>query len=289
MSLENRSVASQAEAPATGKTARHTIDDFGAQWTRFRDNDGYYASTEMLADILKPLVDVCSLAGRRVGDVGSGTGRLVNMLLDAGAGNVVALEPSAAFDVLVANTKARAARITYINAAGGELPLDPPLDFVFSIGVIHHIPDPAPVLRRMHDALAPAGTCLVWVYGHEGNEMYLRFAKPLRRLTARLPDMLLAALSHVLAVCLRLYVGACRFVPLPMHDYMRGVLANYDYRHLHVTVFDQLNPTYARYYRRDEIEAELRQAGFANVRTHWRHGYSWTASGQRAAAPVGGA
>ena len=64
---------------------RRTIDDFGEQWTRYRDNDGYYASTRLLGDITEPLLPVSEIRGMRVADIGSGTGRIVNMLLDAGA------------------------------------------------------------------------------------------------------------------------------------------------------------------------------------------------------------
>jgi predicted RNA methylase len=40
------------------------------------------------------------VAGRQVADIGSGTGRIVAMLLAAGAARVTAIEPSRAFEVL---------------------------------------------------------------------------------------------------------------------------------------------------------------------------------------------
>ena len=87
---------------------RATIRDFGQQWTRYQENAGYYGSLALFRDIVGPLVQPEELAGARVADVGSGTGRIVNMLLDAGVGSVIAVEPSAAFDVLVKNTADRA-------------------------------------------------------------------------------------------------------------------------------------------------------------------------------------
>jgi hypothetical protein len=44
------------------------------------------------------------------------------MLLDAGAAQVVAVEPSAAFEVLRENTEARKDRVNYLNLRGDALP-----------------------------------------------------------------------------------------------------------------------------------------------------------------------
>src|SRR5262245_23690634 len=126
---------------AAGDIDQQTIADFGAQWTHYRENPGYYGSVELLRDILEPLLPVSEIAGRRVAEIGSGTGRIVNMLLAAGAAHVTALEPSEAMTVLRENTAGRADRITYVRTTGEQLPLSPPNDIVVSIGVLHHIVD----------------------------------------------------------------------------------------------------------------------------------------------------
>jgi SAM-dependent methyltransferase len=267
--------------PPITDTDRKTIADFGAQWTHYRDNAGYYASLGMLEDILDPPLPLSQIAGRRVAEIGSGTGRIVNMLLDAGADHVVAVEPSKAEAVLRANTAARSDRITYVHATGDQLPIAPPLDVILSIGVVHHILDPRPVLARAWQALKPGGKIALWLYAWEGNESYLRLALPLRRLTSRMPDAVLRVFTHALVPPLKSYTLLCRVFPLPMRDYMLSVLGKYTYSTLWVTVFDQLNPAYAKYYRHDEAVELLVQAGFTDVQCHHRHGYSWTVVGQK--------
>jgi SAM-dependent methyltransferase len=240
---------------------RKTIADFGEQWTSFRGNPGYYGAIDLLNDLLAPLIPVESLAGLRVADVGSGTGRIANMLLDAGAKHVIAVEPSSAFLVLQENTAARRDRITYLHDTGDHLPAGSELDLVVSIGVLHHIPDPGPVARAAYEALRPGGQLFVWLYGREGNETYLRVAEPLRRLTTRLPHSALTAISSALALLLDVYIALCRFVPLPMRDYARGVLAKQPRSVRKLIIYDQLNPAYARYYRREEAERLLQSGG----------------------------
>jgi hypothetical protein len=68
-----------------GDPGQITIRDFGEQWIRFPSSEGFYASLELLDDLLGPLLPREVLRNARIADIGSGTGRIVNMLLAAGA------------------------------------------------------------------------------------------------------------------------------------------------------------------------------------------------------------
>jgi SAM-dependent methyltransferase len=267
----------------TSDLTSRTIADFGDQWTRFTTNDGYYASLELFADMLGPLLPLDSLKGKRIAEIGSGTGRIVHMLLAAGAGHVTALEPSQAMAVLRENTRSDADRITYLECRGEDLPAEPAQDIVVSIGVLHHIPDPAPVVAAAYKALKPGGRLLVWLYGREGNATYLSLILPLRAISTRLPHSMLAAVSHGLNVLLGVYVAAARRIPLPLHRYMTEVIGHLPRQRRFEVIYDQLNPAYAKYYTRAEAERLLQQAGFEDVTLHHRHGYSWTVTGLRSA------
>ncbi len=258
-----------------------TIRDFGEQWVAYRENAGYYASTELFRDIAGPFADRLPVRGARVADIGSGTGRIVRMLLDLGAAHVTAVEPSAAMTVLRENTEGQRERVTYVHAPGDELPLEPALDAVVSFGVLHHIPEPDVVVRRVFEALKPGGSFLIWLYGHEGNELYLSLTEPIRKVTTRLPHPMLDALSGALRYPLDAYVWACSRMRLPMANYMTNHVAKLSPDVRKLTIYDQLNPAYAKYYRREEAVALLSRAGFTDVEVHHRHGYSWTVLGRR--------
>jgi SAM-dependent methyltransferase len=258
-----------------------TIEDFGAQWTRYRENSDYYGSLALLQDILGTMLSAEEIAGRRVAEIGSGSGRIVLMLLKANAAHVTAVEPSRAMEVLRDNTREFTGRVTYVHGRGEAIPAEGRFDYVFSIGVLHHIPQPEPVVRAAFEAVRPGGRMLIWVYGWEGNEAYLSWVLPLRKLTRRMPDGVLAALCHVMNVGLAGYVGLCRWLPLPMRAYMRSHIAKLSWHARYLTIFDQLNPAEARYYRRAEAEALLAQAGFSDIRMEHRHGYSWTVIGTK--------
>ena len=257
-----------------------TINDFGEQWRQYSDNEGYYGSVELFSDILFPFLAVEEIKGCRVAEIGSGTGRIVNMLLQAGAGHVIAIEPSEAFEVLCHNLL-EPEKFTCLKVTGDLLPASGDLDFVFSIGVLHHIPDPKPVVEAAFRALRPGGWFLVWLYGKEGNALYLSFISPLRVFTKRLPHFMLSFLAEIMYWPLVLYIKFCHRLPLPLKGYMLSVFEKMSPEKRRLIIYDQLNPSYAKYYTRREAEKLLIDGKFKNVRIHHRHGYSWTVIGTK--------
>ena len=233
-------------AMTTDKLQQQTIDDFGEQWTKYTGNSGYYGSSGLLQDVFGPLVDISELAGRRVAEIGAGTGRFVRLFAEAGASFVLALEPSAAMDVLKRNT-GDLPTVHYLQATGDQLPASNDLDFIFSIGVLHHVPDPVPIAAAARQALRPGGTFAIWLYGKEGNGFYLFVLNALLGLTRRLPHSLLAAFVWVAYWPMAAYMHASRVLPLPLGKYMREVLLKFDRPTRRLVLYDQLNPAYAKY------------------------------------------
>lgn len=278
-----RASGSKSDAEQAGRLEARTLRDFGAQWGQDADNEGFYGSLELLRDMLGPLLDPEALRAARVADVGSGTGRIVRMLLAAGAAHVTALEPSQGVELLRRNTAEFGERVRVLHATGDQLPPGLGLDLVTVIGVLPFLPDPDPLLRAAHAALRPGGRIVVWLYAAEQSGLVRGGVAALRRVTTRLPDPALRALCALLDRALDPYLFACRYLPLPLRGYLLGVFAKLSRAKRRLTLFDQLNPSYVRYYARDEVVALLTRCGFADVRLHDRRGYSWTAIGTRPA------
>jgi len=255
--------------------SERTIRDFGEQWTAYKDNTGYYGSSDLFADIWGPLRSEIALEGSRIADIGAGTGRFVNIFLDAGADHVIAIEPSDAMNALKANTRNRQGRITYLQTTGDRIPADGALDYVFAIGVLHHIPDPLPVLRAARAALKPGGSFFAWVYGSEGNGLYINALNALRFIATRVPHGVLVMIVWLLYGPLRLYMAAARVLPVPLRRYVTEVLGKLDGPTIRLVVYDQLNPLHAKYYSREEVTDLFVHAGYRQVRLYHRHGYSW--------------
>lgn len=99
-------------------------------------------------------------AGIRVADIGCGTGHAVNVMAQAYRASTFA-----GFDIAddaIARARAEAEAMGLVNARFEildvtRLPTDPPFDLITAFDAIHDQADPAAVLRRGHDALAPDG------------------------------------------------------------------------------------------------------------------------------------
>lgn len=261
-----------------------TIQDFDNQWTRYDDNDGWYASLDLFTDILSPLMRPEDLTGKTVVDIGSGTGRIVGMLLEAGASHVYAVEPATgAFEKLQRNVAAmpRGKHVSFINKRGDEWTIDQQVDYTISIGVIEFISEPNATVKRCYDALKPGGEVFFWLCSHEGNELYLAVVQPLRKLTTLLPHFMLVAVVELLYWALCSYRLACSILPLPLKRYLDNVWWPMSARKRRLVIYDQLNPAYLKYYKKQEAIALLETAGFKNVETHHRHGYSWSVKGKK--------
>ena len=62
---------------------------------------------------------------------------------------------------------------------------------------------------------------------------------------------------------------------------MKNVLSKLSRAQRQLVIYDQLNPAYAKYYRREDAERLFRDAGFTDMRLDHRHGYSWTVIGSK--------
>jgi len=251
-----------------------TVKDFGKQWEKYTENTGYYASVDSLVALLGPLLSPSDIREKLVADVGAGTGRYCRMLNALGAKEILAVEPSSAFDVLKRNTS-DCRGIRYLQATAEQIPSNA-FDLVFCIGVLQFIQDPLPALRAMGRALKPEGKLFLWVYGEENNRLYLSFVRPMRRFTSRMSHERLDRLTTLLVYPTDFYALFCRWLHLPMADYMRRYFSKLDFYSRKLVVYDQLNPKYAKYYRKEDLETLLKCSGFYDVKLHHHLGYSWS-------------
>ncbi len=256
------------------------IADFGQQWVNYSDNEGYYGSQDLFRDIVEPLLPVSEFDGKRAAEIGAGTGRICAMMLEAGAAEVTAVEPSEAIEPLKRNLAKYGDRVHAVHATGDQIPRGQ-FDIILSYGVLHHIPDPAPTMRAAYHALRPGGKMLAWLYGKEGNGAYLAFALPLRQITKRAPHVVNATLAWILDAPLKVYIVASRHLPLPLHRYMTGYLDKLTPDKRRLVIYDQLNPEWAKYYTRDEAHQLFAAAGLTDIQMHHRGGYSWTVIGRK--------
>lgn len=256
-----------------------TIGDFGNQWQihgQLREN--HWTSDQMFRDHFPDDFDFNIFRGSRVLEVGSGSGRILHMLSRYEPSELFGVEPSIGFSNLIKNT-AEISNIKLLNVSGSEFG-EKNLDVVISLGVIHHIPAASEVVSNIHNSLKNGGLFLMWVYGRENNQPYVFLQSLARKITKNLPDKILDALSLFISYIFDFYGGISRIVfanRLPLSGYYTYVYSDCGRREKKYIIFDQLNPTYSKYYTQADVLELLRSSGFEDITTYHRHGYSWTA------------
>ena len=282
-----------------------TAKSFGFEWTRvdvtefeedvvtfFRKtglDDRVYASlprrerTYPTTRELPFAPDGSRLSGRLILDAGCGMGRYLNVAAGYG-GELVGMD--------VSDSVERAARLLAgkpnVHLVQGDL-FTPPFragtfDYIYSIGVLHHTPDPAGAFRSVASLCRPGGTCSVHVYPPQFWLGPIRGAvtKALRTVTVRLPHELLFRLCRQVGLPLGLLqmrlaehaigrvVGAPFFlVTIPRHR-QPGVMVG--------DTFDTYSARYIHTYTGEEVGDWFRAFGFSEVRTL---PYPTTVKGQR--------
>ncbi|HKR66329.1 MAG TPA: methyltransferase domain-containing protein [Thermoanaerobaculia bacterium] len=146
--------------------AENYAASFGFQWNRFPrtqldsssgvpvSRDRFFSSTVWTADELR---------GKRVLDAGSGSGRFAEIALSAGA-RLVAIDYSAAVDAARANLGA-SKDLDVVQADMFRLPFrEGTFDYVYSLGVLQHTPDPERAFRSLLPMLRSGGKIVIDVY-----------------------------------------------------------------------------------------------------------------------------
>lgn len=266
-------------------------DGFGWEWNRFDEIRPEYE--QQFLDWIHPF-GPGDFGGKRVLEGGCGKGRHTRLAAQFGARDVFAVDLGPAVEAAHRNAGDLPA-VHVIQGDVAQLPLKRCADLAFSIGVLHHMPDPAAGFRALVDRVVPGGRVAVWVYGHEGNQWIVDYVDPIRtRLTARLPrralyeatrlvGWLLAAVAKGIYRPLASGPGSALHRHLFYRDYLTNI-ARFPPREIHSIVFDHLVTPVAHYLRRAEVESWLADERLAEAGVEAHNGNSWRAHARVVAA-----
>jgi ubiquinone/menaquinone biosynthesis C-methylase UbiE len=142
-----------------------TVEGFGEEWSRF-DQTGMPES-ELNAEFARyfAIFPFESLpAGAEGFDLGCGSGRWAKVMSQR-VGRLHCIDASAEALAVAKKNLAQAPNVEFHNASVAEIPLpDDSMDFGYSLGVLHHIPDTAEGLRACVRKIKPGAPFLVYLY-----------------------------------------------------------------------------------------------------------------------------
>jgi ubiquinone/menaquinone biosynthesis C-methylase UbiE len=140
------------------------VAGFGAEWSRFDQRSLPAAEREAIFNAYFSIFPWESLPPNAIGfDAGCGTGRWA-MLVAPRVGHLHCIDPSSALDVARTNLRDQT-NCSFHNASVDGMPLgDASMDFGYSLGVLHHVPDTQRGLAACTRKLKPGAPFLLYLY-----------------------------------------------------------------------------------------------------------------------------
>jgi SAM-dependent methyltransferase len=261
-----------------------TAENFGWQWTHFTQADKKYA--EQFLGWLQP-VKPEFFKDKIVLEGGCGKGRHTNLAAQWGAREVVGIDLSAAVETAFAATR-EMPNVHIIQADIFKLPLKKAFDYAFSVGVLHHTPDPKGAFVSLASKVKKGGAISAWVYGAENNEWITRYVNPIREgFTSKINQPALYQLSKLPTLGVFL---ASKLIYKPLdktalgkklfyHEYLTH-LGTFGWREQHNIVFDHLVAPTAFYISKDEFENWWKEIKAEDVKIIWHNQNSWCGFGK---------
>jgi SAM-dependent methyltransferase len=265
-----------------------TAENFGWQWQHFTHGDDLYAD-QFLGWIAPVRPEF--FREKVVLEGGCGKGRHTLLAAGWGAREVIGVDLSDAVETAFAATR-QLENAHIVQADIYQLPFTRVFDYAFSVGVLHHLPDPAKGFFSLVSKVRLGGYVSAWVYGAENNEWITRLINPLReRFSSRIDRRALLQLSKLPAalmyVATKLVYGPLNRSPagssmarhLFYNDYLSAI-SQFGWREQHTIVFDHLVAPTSHYISRDAFEKWWQDLKAEEVIIGWHNKNSWRGFGR---------
>jgi len=258
-----------------------TVESFGDEWTKFSD-----FSAQEIESIGNEYFDVVpeNAFGREKTalDMGCGSGRW-SIYAARKFKYVEAIDPSDA--VLVAQKQTNGKNIRVSKAGVDQIPFaDESFDFVFSLGVLHHIPNTQQALDKSVAKLKKGGFFLLYLYYALDNrgafyKAIFSVVNGIRKLISRSSPGLKRLLSDLIAIFIYLplitfafllkVIGLSAWKSIPLNYYVGKsffVIRN--------DALDRFGTPLEQRFSKDEIRLMMEEAGlvdieFSNAQPFW--------------------
>lgn len=270
-----------------------TVDGFGDEWKRF-DQSALAASEseELFSRYFKPF-PWSVLPPNAVGfDLGCGSGRWARQVAPR-VGRVHCIDASGeALEVARRNLSANSNCELHLASVDSIPLLDSTMDFGYSLGVLHHVPDTVAGLRSCTAKLKPGAPFLLYLYYAFDNRpqwyrTLWRLSDILRRAVSRRPHSVRFVASQLLAAAVYWPLARLARLGERLGLDVRGVpLAYYrrtSFYTMRTDALDRFGTRLEQRFTRAQIQEMMEQAGLERVSFGEEMPF-WVAVGYRKAA-----
>ena len=260
--LTNQSTRESESKSKTSKSFAYEWEKFSKMLPEWKKNFDFY---------FQPIKDKDYLKGKTILEIGCGKGRHTFYASQV-AEEVVAVDFGRAVDVAMLNNS-DAKNIYFIQADIYNLPFrNNFFDFVFSIGVLHHLPTPEQGFNKILNLLKSGGGVLIYVY-HSFSKMTFKYylLKPVnlfRTLTTKISYNSLYILCYPIAFLsyiILILPYKLFFRRIIKEGWPLGAYADYPFQVILNDTFDRFSAPIENRYSKEQIAKWYKNAGLRDI------------------------
>ena len=281
---------SEPRAPQDANVDRATVEGFGREWTSFDQRALPEAELRRIFADYFAVFPFATLPPGAVGfDLGCGSGRWARLAAER-VGHLHCVDASAAALDVARVMLAGRDNVSLHHAAVDALPFaDGSMDFGYSLGVLHHVPDTAAGIASCVAKLKPGAPFLIYLYyAFDQRPAWFRAlwraSDVVRRLVSRAPYPLRYAASQALALCVYwpLARGAAWLERrgLAVEGLPLSAYRDKSFYTMRTDALDRFGTRLEQRFTRAQIAAMMAAAGLTDIRFHDGPPY-WCAVGYR--------
>lgn len=260
--------------PLPENVDRDVVTDFGKQWSKFDQSGLSESERQPLFDEYFAIFPWDQLGPEAVGfDLGCGSGRWA-VAVAPRVGHLHCVDPSAAIEVAKRNLK-DAPNCSFHRATVDAMPLaDDTMDFGYSLGVLHHVPDTQQGIADCVRKLKKGAPFLLYLYYAFDNQpswfrLIWKLSEGLRWSISSMPSPLKFASSQVIAALiywpLARTATLMKRAGLSVHSFPLGAYWNRSFYAMRTDALDRFGTRLEKRFTRDEMRQMMAAAGLERV------------------------
>jgi SAM-dependent methyltransferase len=280
-----------ADIEAAMNIDRQTVEGFGEEWTTYDQSGTDAHELELLFDSYFRPFPWHELPNDAIGfDAGCGSGRWAKFVAPR-VGRLLCIDASGAALAVARRNLSEHSNCMFVQAGLNDMPIpDASMDFGYSLGVLHHLPDTAAGLTACVAKLKPGAPFLVYVYyALENRPIWFRAAwwgtDWVRRGVCRLPHAAKLAVTRLIAAAVYWPLArSARLAESAGINVSAIPLASYRRRSFYTMQTDALDRFGTRLEQRftaAELRSMMERAGLVDIAFGEEDIY-WCAVGRRA-------
>jgi SAM-dependent methyltransferase len=252
-----------------------TVAGFGDEWTRFDQSELSENESRELFDNYFSLFPWEVLTEDAQGfDLGCGSGRWAKLVAPR-VGHLHCIDPSSALDVARKNLS-HLSNCDFYDAAVDAIPLqDSSMDFCYSLGVLHHVPDTEAGIKACVDKLKVGAPFLIYLYYAFDNRPWWfvviwRLSDGLRKVISRLPNGLRFFASQIIA--LLIYFPLAKIsrllesIGVDVNNFPLSGYRNCSFYTMRTDALDRLGTRLEKRFKKIQVLSMMEKAGLERIK-----------------------